>query len=122
MMKTSELQKYDRRLRSLRSELLGEISRLRQSTVEDIASESDLSDVPTHNADHDSEALQANIGIEKTEAHLLNQVDEAMLRVEQGTFGQCVDCGKEIPAERLEELPYAARCVDCAASREAKEV
>lgn len=40
-------------------------------------------------------------------------VDEALARLDEGTYGRCLDCGKPIPPERLEALPWAARCIDC---------
>ena len=40
-------------------------------------------------------------------------VDEALARLEAGTFGTCVRCGDAIADERLEALPWAARCIEC---------
>src|SRR6478736_7419951 len=40
-------------------------------------------------------------------------VDEALARLDDGTFGMCVRCGQPIASERLEALPWAARCIDC---------
>ena len=44
----------------------------------------------------------------------------ALDRINQGTYGRCVKCGKEIPQERLEVLPYALMCVTCASAQERK--
>lgn len=44
----------------------------------------------------------------------LYQVDEALERMEEGTYGICVDCGEEINPARLEARPLSIRCVDCA--------
>lgn len=41
-------------------------------------------------------------------------VDAAIERIEEGTYGLCTSCGKPIPEERLEVLPWAATCVPCA--------
>jgi RNA polymerase-binding transcription factor DksA len=41
------------------------------------------------------------------------RVREALARVEDGSYGRCVDCGSELPDERLEARPDAARCVNC---------
>ncbi|MGC5039824.1 TraR/DksA family transcriptional regulator [Streptomyces sp. DT190] len=43
----------------------------------------------------------------------LKEIDEALGRVEQGTYGTCLGCRKPIPAERLEILPYTRHCVAC---------
>lgn len=44
---------------------------------------------------------------------VLKEVDAAFGRLEKGVYGDCVRCGKPIPVERLEILPYAAACVGC---------
>jgi RNA polymerase-binding transcription factor DksA len=41
-------------------------------------------------------------------------------RINQGTYGRCGKCGKEIPQERLEVLPYALMCITCASAQERK--
>ncbi|WP_101256393.1 TraR/DksA C4-type zinc finger protein [Streptomyces barkulensis] len=44
---------------------------------------------------------------------VLAEIDLALARLEDGTYGVCEGCGSAIPAERLEILPYASRCVGC---------
>jgi DnaK suppressor protein len=46
-----------------------------------------------------------------TEQALLMEVQDALKRIEQGTYGICVVCGQPIPEKRLEAIPWAARCV-----------
>jgi DnaK suppressor protein len=41
-------------------------------------------------------------------------IDAAMVRMDQGVFGECIDCGTDIPLERLVALPFAIRCEECA--------
>ena len=43
----------------------------------------------------------------------LNEVNNALRRIEKGTYGICTNCGKAIMAERLEALPYAELCIEC---------
>ena len=47
------------------------------------------------------------------ESQMLREVSEALLRIEEGTYGKCVDCDEEIPVKRLEVFPAAKRCVEC---------
>ena len=47
------------------------------------------------------------------EQALLTEVERALERIEQGTYGKCVDCGQPIPERRLEAIPWAARDVKC---------
>jgi DnaK suppressor protein len=44
---------------------------------------------------------------------LLTEVEQALERIDKGTYGKCVECGKPIPEKRLEALPWAARDVKC---------
>ena len=45
------------------------------------------------------------------EQALLTEVQSALKRIENGTYGKCIDCGQPIPEKRLEAIPWAARCV-----------
>ena len=51
----------------------------------------------------------------------LNKVDAALRRLEEGTYGNCFECGEEISEARLRALPFAARCKDCEEERETAE-
>ena len=46
----------------------------------------------------------------------LGEVDRALVRIDEGTYGFCVQCGEPIPGERLSARPAADRCVSCAGS------
>jgi RNA polymerase-binding transcription factor DksA len=79
-------------------------------------------DVATLDIDTDSFADSAQATEERSEilGHLetarqrVQAVDEALTRMEAGTYGSCVDCDVAIPAERLEARPLSVRCVACA--------
>ena len=51
-------------------------------------------------------------------AETLNKIDEALARLEEGTYGNCFECGEEITQQRLRALPFAVRCKDCEEARE----
>src|ERR1043165_8594551 len=51
----------------------------------------------------------------------LNKVNDALVRLEQGDYGYCYDCGEEIGEKRLHALPFAVRCKDCEEQRENAE-
>jgi DnaK suppressor protein len=51
----------------------------------------------------------------------LNKVNDALARLEQGSYGNCFDCGEEIAEKRLRALPFAVRCKDCEESKETAE-
>jgi RNA polymerase-binding protein DksA len=68
-----------------------------------------------HLADSATATLNREIDytLEENSEHVLSAIDQALLRIENGTFGTCVRCGKPIAEERLEAIPYATRCIDC---------
>jgi RNA polymerase-binding protein DksA len=56
---------------------------------------------------------ERNSAILRNSQVLLDQVNQALARLDTGTYGICVRCGKEINPRRLEALPYVTLCVDC---------
>jgi len=68
-----------------------------------------------HLADSATATLNREIDytLEENAEHVLDAINEALQRIEAGTFGQCGRCGKPIAEERLEAIPYANRCIDC---------
>lgn len=52
------------------------------------------------------------------ERNALDQIEAAVRRIENGTYGRCETCGKRIYKVRLEAIPYAAECVRCASEEE----
>jgi DnaK suppressor protein len=51
----------------------------------------------------------------------LHKIEEALARLEEGTYGNCFECGDEIAQPRLRALPFAVRCKDCEEARETAE-
>jgi len=51
----------------------------------------------------------------------LHKIEEALARLDEGTFGYCFECGDEISERRLRALPFAVRCKDCEEAREIAE-
>jgi DnaK suppressor protein len=58
-------------------------------------------------------AQQRDLALRDRADHQLRLVGEALARLDAGTFGTCVRCGRPIPDDRLEALPWAPRCIDC---------
>lgn len=54
------------------------------------------------------------MSLERNSMDLLRKVEHALERVDAGTYGICESCGETIPVARLEVLPYATTCVNCA--------
>jgi RNA polymerase-binding transcription factor len=51
-------------------------------------------------------------GLEETAGHVLVEIDDALARIENGSYGRCSACGRPIGEERLEAVPYATLCID----------
>src|SRR3970040_2386652 len=51
--------------------------------------------------------------LSNTDREVLQQVDEALHRLNRGTFGICIECGKELNRKRLEAVPWARHCLPC---------
>jgi DnaK suppressor protein len=61
--------------------------------------------------DHTGEELSSQLA--ELEARELNQIERALLRLKQGTYGVCEGCGAKIPVARLNVLPYSTLCIKC---------
>ena len=56
---------------------------------------------------------EQQISILEVRNRMRNQIDEALRRLQDGTYGTCEDCTREINPERLKAMPFARRCVEC---------
>jgi len=61
--------------------------------------------------------IEKELSLSHNAADLLIQVQEALVRIDEGNYGDCASCAKPIPMARLDALPYASLCVECAAQR-----
>ena len=68
-----------------------------------------------HMADTATETVDREIDytLEESDGRLLTAIDEALARIEAGTYGVCVNCGAQIAPERLEAMPWATLCIEC---------
>jgi RNA polymerase-binding transcription factor DksA len=60
-----------------------------------------------------SESIDKDLSLEHKEEDLCQAIDDALVRLKDGTFGSCVHCGREIGMRRLEVLPFTSRCIKC---------
>lgn len=61
---------------------------------------------------------ERRLALQAMETEQLEQIDEALKRLEDDTYGRCQSCGEQIPAGRLEVLPHALFCVPCQSEHE----
>jgi len=112
-MHENERARYRETLVELRNRLTGEVRKAMSKVANQAAAPDELSHVPTHAADRDSEGLDRDIALEATREQMLEAIDRALARIDEGSYGRCEDCGGEIPRVRLDALPFAARCIAC---------
>lgn len=108
------------RLREMRRRMAGDFDQVAEEVREEVNPGGNLSNAPVHLGDMASDRLNADIDVLETETVMLDEIDEALRRIKEGSFGVCADCGQTIPEERLEVIPYATRCVACAEKSESE--
>mgnify|MGYP001197551452 FL=1 len=57
--------------------------------------------------------VHIQLKLKQTDAKILQAIEEALQRIEDGTFGLCRDCGEEVAAARLNAIPWTRVCIDC---------
>lgn len=112
-LKAKDIRRFDRRLRARREELLRSIhDTLVQSNRHDFTELAGR--VRDVGEDSVAELLTStDLTMLDREVNELRDVEAALGRIQDGTYGQCQACGGEITRERLEAYPTATRCIEC---------
>jgi RNA polymerase-binding protein DksA len=84
-------------------------------TGEDSVYDNHLADTATVTYDR-----ELDYTLEENSGHVLNEIDAALKRIDDGSYGTCTSCGNEIPPERLEARPWATLCIGCKRQREGR--
>ena len=96
-----------------RATLVAERDRLRVELASDIVAPGQMTYGSQAAAATQVFEQQRDLALRERNQDHLAQVEAALARLDAGTFGACVRCGKEIAAERLEAIPWASHCIDC---------
>ncbi|RMG00760.1 MAG: TraR/DksA family transcriptional regulator [Planctomycetota bacterium] len=110
-------QQYREKLLQLRARIRAQVDNLADSALnrngDNTASSSNM---PIHMADLGSDNFEQefDLVLAESEGEVLRQIDEALERIDEGTYGVCAECGCKIPKVRLNAIPYTAHCVQCA--------
>lgn len=108
-MEKKRLDQFKKRLETRQQELRRMVSRTQQdgrSADEDTAQ--DIADRAASSYTKEFLFHQSN-----NDRQLLQMVDGALSRIREGTFGECISCGKEINPKRLEAVPWTRHCIEC---------
>jgi RNA polymerase-binding transcription factor DksA len=121
-MNRKEMETYRQRLVALGTRVEGDVSELQSEALRQTGGEEagNLSNLPLHPADLGTDTYEQEVASDLlgNERDVLVAVREALNRIEQGTYGKCENCGGDISRERLDAVPYATLCVDCARATE----
>jgi RNA polymerase-binding protein DksA len=96
-----------------RAALLAERGRLQGELAETIRAPSPMTYGSQAAAASEVFEQQRDLALRDRAQQHLEQVDAALARLDAGTFGTCLRCGRSIAPERLEALPWAAHCIEC---------
>jgi DnaK suppressor protein len=112
-----EMERFETLLLERRRVLLSDLRTLEEGDARDT---SESSAVSSHLADlgSDREASDISLGRRESESTEIQEIDEAMERIREGSFGRCESCEKPIARERLEAIPYARLCMPCKVEEE----
>jgi DnaK suppressor protein len=104
-----DAQTYKAALVKKRDEILGTggIKPL-QASMENNTRQGDMADQASGNNE-----VHIALKLKQTDAKILRAIDEALLRIEKGTYGICGDCGEPIAEARLNAIPWARVCITC---------
>jgi RNA polymerase-binding transcription factor DksA len=121
-MRKSEMKRYQQKLFSLARDLMGKDANLKTEALRSLAGDTraNLSKVPIHLGDLSSDSYEQEVSTQllENERGMLLEIAEALERVDQGTYGNCENCGQPIKEERLQAVPYARYCIECARDKE----
>lgn len=120
-----DLDPYRKALLGLRARLRGDLDQLTDEALKRNQPESsgNLSNMPLHMADVGTENYdqEFTLSLIENEQTTLEEVNEALARIESGDYGRCLECGGPIARPRLQALPYTRHCIECARKLEQSE-
>ena len=113
-----EVTQFRQSLLEKRREIIGDVDHMRSEALESNRQESsgDLSNMPIHMADigTDNYEQEFTLGLIESERKALSEIDHALRKIEQGSYGTCEETGKVINRARLEAKPEARYCIEYA--------
>ncbi|HEX8876459.1 MAG TPA: TraR/DksA C4-type zinc finger protein [Phycisphaerales bacterium] len=117
-----QLDHYKQILIRKRAELIGDVSAMEHEALR--GSSGSLSNLPQHIAEQGTDAFDQSLSLDLAAADrkLIKEIEDAIKRIADGTYGVCELTGKPIKADRLEELPWARYTIDAARMLERQQM
>jgi DnaK suppressor protein len=100
-------------LEERRADIQERLRSLRETLPAQVAEVKDAEEQSVHDFVQDVE-----LALMEMKSETLGQIDEAIRRLEEGAYGTCAHCGREIPEARLKALPFATLCLECQEAEE----
>ena len=115
MSTTIDTEHFRTRLQEERKRVKEAIDYLHEENPGNVQDETQDSTADNHPADVATVTFDRELdySLEENEERLLEAIDAALARVDDGTYGICGTCGQPIGEERLEALPWTTQCIDC---------
>ncbi|MFP4214026.1 MAG: RNA polymerase-binding protein DksA [Desulfohalobiaceae bacterium] len=115
-MEQSDLQYFKDQL----NKMLEEIQAKGQSTLEDMSGSNKLYADPADRASQESDQF-FTLRLRDRDRKLVSKINEALERIEDGTYGICESCGEDISIPRLKARPVTTQCINCKSKQEEEE-
>lgn len=117
-MNANSQNKHRRALQALRNRISADASVVAEQARGPSGGQANggLSNTPFHLGDSGSDEFLFDMTalLAENEQYLVREVDDALARIDDGSYGRCENCGSAIVAERLDAMPFARHCVACA--------
>lgn len=117
MIKKQDAERFRKLLHEFRKKTAGSLGHLEKDTLNlsQRDASGDLSGYSFHMADMatDNFDREVNLDLASSEQQILNQIDGALRKIDEGTFGICETCSKPISQKRLLAVPYTRLCIKC---------
>ena len=117
-MTNTDLALHRERLLALRARLRGDMTQMEDNALNKDHSKTTSMPINMAELGSDSSEQELTLSLLGSDKNALDQIEAAIVRIEDGSYGRCEECGGKIPRSRLEAIPYAAQCVQCALHRE----
>ncbi len=103
-----DVQAYKDALLRKRGEILGAGGLKLQASMDNNTRQGDMADQASGNNE-----VHIQLKLKQTDAKILQAIEEALWRIEKGTYGVCRDCGESIAPARLNAIPWTRVCISC---------
>lgn len=115
-MRQADLKRYQKLLLDRRERLTGTLSSMRDEALKPNGSGQDVDEVADYGSDQFEQEL--TLGLIENEQDEIQMINEALVKIEDGSYGKCDECNEAIAKGRLDALPFVRYCIKCQSAKE----